>query len=352
LRKFNPARGCADDPEVDVLLAEISSDNQAVFPSAPTARCSVARWALYIRPDFIRSGINEIEGIKKLIAAKDALKKRKGSFCQLVEKLGQDLDKVERLIKIASHPVLGDSAHARNLPLSWMTRFTLVKIPPDTLLGLIRDGTVHPELERKQAEQLVQKARGSNSNGSGTSSTENRHDDGDDRGDHHGSDRGNDRSDRDRGGDHGEQHEAGGGDGGGDHRPLGKDDREKPAETANAPVTQDSVGESSPSEIGRLNARIDELQNAKRQLEIKTEGLNSQIEELEAKLDETSVRHQRRLFRQALDAVQKAEASNIPAKEKTALHNGAIIDLTEFVRSAARDGLSLTRFDVYCRPEN
>jgi hypothetical protein len=28
-----------------------------------------------------------------------------------------------------------------------------------------------------------------------------------------------------------------------------------------------------------------------------------------------------------------------------------ITDLAEFVRSAARDGLSVARFDVFCRPE-
>jgi hypothetical protein len=68
-------------------------------------------------------------------------------------------------------------------------------------------------------------------------------------------------------------------------------------------------------------------------------------------LDETQIPHQRRLFRQALRSLQKAEASDIHEKEKRSLRTSATTDFVELVRSAARDGLGLNRFDIICRPE-
>jgi hypothetical protein len=294
---------------------------------------SVPRWIDYIAPDFVQSNVSTIAGAKKLIEAKKALRKSRDSFRALVEALGMDLDKAERLMVIARHPVLSDSAHARNLPLSWMTQFTLAKISAEVLAQLIADGTVHPELERKEAERLVKRVRQRNSTngGGGETRTENRG--GDD------------------GGGHGEQHDdAGGNDEGGDHHDLGEDNREQPPETGNPAIAQD-VGPDSKSEVDRKLALLEELERERRLWEIQKHGWESENEELKAKLNESSIRHQRRLFRQVLDAMQKAEASDIPAKEKRSFHNSVIIDLTELVRSAAREGLSLTRFDIFCRPE-
>src|SRR5262249_8398461 len=75
---------------------------------------------------------------------------------------------------IARHPVLSDSAHAPILPFSWMTLYTLAKIPPEILFQFLVDGLVHPHLKRKEAERLVERARGQNApNGSSRSSTRN-----------------------------------------------------------------------------------------------------------------------------------------------------------------------------------
>jgi hypothetical protein len=299
---------------------------------APSSK-SVPEWVAYVAPDFVQSNVSTIAGAKKLIEAKKALRKTKGSFCQLVEALGMDLDKAERLMVIARHPVLSDSAHARNLPLSWMTQFTLAKISAEVLAQLIADGAVHPELERKEAERLVERVRQRNSTngGGGETRTENRG--GDD------------------GGGHGEQHDdAGGNDEGGDHRDLGEDNREQPSEIGNPPIAQD-VGPNSKSEVDRKLARLEELEPRVVMLERVKFALESEVEELKAKLDEVSVRHQRRLFRQALDSISQAETSSISGKEKRSLHNSAITDLIEFVRSATRDGLNLSQFDIFCRPE-
>ena len=306
-------------------------DGVRVAPGiSPVVPQSGAEWFEYIAPDFVQGNISIIAGAKKLIEAKAALKRSKGSFGALVEELGLDQDKAERLMKIARHPVLSDSAHARNLPLSWMTLFTLSKIPAAALAQLIEDGSIHPGLERKAAERLVERARARNStNGNAVEAR-----DADHGGDHGG----------DHGVDHGGDHDLDHGDDDDDDR--GNDDPDQIAATA-----QDDVGSDSRCEIDRKLARLEELEPRVVMLERVKFALESEVEELKAKLDEVAVRHQRRLFRQALDSIGQAETGNIPAKEKRALHNSAITDLTEFVRSAARDGLSLNQFDIFCRPE-
>jgi len=334
---------------VDIsLLSEIHQPPA----TASIALVTVADWFEYAAPDFRQGNISLIAGARKLIAAKAALKKSKGSFGRLVEALGMDLDKAERLMTIARHPVLGDSAHARSLPLSWMTQFTLAKLPPKDLLAFIANGMVHPALERKEAERLVQKARGSNSNG-GHDRDRSRVEQGDD---DHSDGRRAERGDVDN---QGAAHDAGSS---GDHQHAGDDvggsdpkvrDEARPEPSAgqgNGAPTQD-VGPDSEGEVARKLARLEELEREARQWAIQRHGWESENQELKVKLNETAIRHQRRLFRQVMGAMQKAEAADLPAKEKRALHNSVIIDLTEFVRSAARDGLRLDHFDLFYRAE-
>ena len=295
---------------------------------------SVPKWIDYVAPDFVQSNVNTIAGAKKLIEAKKALRRSRGSFRALVEALGMDLDKAERLMVIARHPVLSDSAHARNLPLSWMTQFTLAKISAEVLAQLIADGTVHPELERKEAERMVERVRQRNSTNGGGGETRTESRGGDD------------------GGGHGEQHDdAGGNDEGGDHRDLGEDNREQPPEPGNSPIAQD-VGPDSKSEVDRKLARLEELERERRQWEFQRCGYEREVKELQAKLGpEANLRHPRRLFRRALETLQKSEAPKLLEKDRRALVNSAVTDLVELTRSLARDGLKIERLDLFCRPE-
>src|SRR5262249_16644577 len=147
--------------EVVVLVADIPQENQV---GKPTGSYSVAAWFEYCAPDFTLTNVNKISGANKLIEAKAAFKGpkgsngskgSKGSFTLLVEGLGMDLGKAERLMVIARHPVLSNSAHAPILPLNWMTQYTLAKISPGALAQLIADERMHPGLERKEAERMV-----------------------------------------------------------------------------------------------------------------------------------------------------------------------------------------------------
>src|SRR5262249_23072127 len=135
----------------------------------------------------------------------------------------------------------------------------------------------------------------------------------------HTEDHGADGDDGD-GGDHSECHGAGGADDdeGREHHDLNEEDdgeQQEPAETScNTLVTQDDVGSNSRSEIERKLARGEELEREAGLWAIQKSGFESEIDELRARLDETQIPHQRRLFRQALRSLQKAEASDIHEK--------------------------------------
>src|SRR5262249_10761401 len=243
--------------------------------NASAAPDSEAAWFDLISPHFAQSNQSTIAGGIKLIEAKKDLKKKKGSFVRLVERLGLDLDKAERLMKVARHPVLSDSAHARNLPLSWMTLYTLAKLPPKVLEGFITDGTIHPKLKRKKAETLVQKARGSNSNGQdrdrdGNHGAEHDADHASD--DDHAGD--GDHGDYGDAGDHGDRGDHHGGDHGGD-----RDTDQVPQDSA---AQDDIAGPNSRCELDRKLARLEELEREIRRQEIQRVGDQSEIEELKA----------------------------------------------------------------------
>jgi hypothetical protein len=245
----------------------------------------MAEWFEYVRPDFVQANTSYIAGGKKLIAAKAALKGRKDTFTELVEGLGLDQDKAERLMTIARHPLLSDSAHARIFPLSWMTQYTLAKIAPEALGQFIADGKIHPKLKRKEAERLVELARGRNSPDQGGNSADgsrgNGHDqeaknyanagagDDDDRDDDHGGD------DRD------DNH-------GGDNCDQSRDDKDCDQQAQdipnNLPVPRNDIGPDSRSELDRKLARLEELEREKRQWEIQRQGHESEVEELRVKL--------------------------------------------------------------------
>jgi hypothetical protein len=56
--------------------------------------------------------------------------------------------KAVALMKIASHPVLGNPQHAALLPPCWSTRAMLATLPPETVDAMAGDGFFHPELGR------------------------------------------------------------------------------------------------------------------------------------------------------------------------------------------------------------
>jgi hypothetical protein len=94
-----------------------------------------------------------IEAGRWLIAAKEKLPH--GEFTPMVEDdLKMDASKAERLMTIASDPVIANPAHVRHLPAAWSTLYELKQLPPGRLEAAIEDGTVTPEIQRWQAIAL------------------------------------------------------------------------------------------------------------------------------------------------------------------------------------------------------
>lgn len=250
---------------------------EALAPNTDITSDSEDYWFEQIRPDFTQSNLSIIAAGKKFILAKAALKGKLGAFGQLVERFDTDLGKVERLMKVARHPVLSKSAHAPILPVSWMTLYILAALPAEVMEGFIANGTIHPRLGRNQAELLVQQFRPGSNSGEDPGSDD---DHGGDRG-HHGDHDESRRRDHDGGSYDDADNAVDQGHG------LDRDggDRYEPADgEANAPASQivapDDIGPDSVSEARRLQARVDELQNELRRRDFEILDLKREIDEL------------------------------------------------------------------------
>ena len=96
---------------------------------------------------------------KLLLGAKHALPH--GEFGPMVEsdRVPFGLGTAQRLMAIAGHSLLSNTAHAPYLPSSWMTVYELTKAPDDTLDVWLADGTIHPEIQRHEVRRLLREAR-------------------------------------------------------------------------------------------------------------------------------------------------------------------------------------------------
>ena len=71
-----------------------------------------------------------------------------------------DVSKAERLMLIARHPVLSNSAHWADLPPSWRTLYELTHLcrpgqSPQRMLDLIRSGEINAFMTREDAQALL-----------------------------------------------------------------------------------------------------------------------------------------------------------------------------------------------------
>ena len=64
-----------------------------------------------------------------------------------------------RLMKIADHPVISNSAHWPNLPASWRTLYEISKHDPETVEDLLEAGKIKPEMTGKNVKDLFRKRR-------------------------------------------------------------------------------------------------------------------------------------------------------------------------------------------------
>jgi hypothetical protein len=94
-----------------------------------------------------------IETGQYLIEAKEEL--GHGSYEAMVQsKLPFAKNTAHRLKAIAEHDVLSKVAHGPLLPPSWRTIYELTKLPNDILMAKLKDGSIHPKLERKDVRAM------------------------------------------------------------------------------------------------------------------------------------------------------------------------------------------------------
>jgi hypothetical protein len=71
---------------------------------------------------------------------------------EFIKMLEHDLrispDKAEKLMAIARHPVLSNSAHVRFLPATYSTLYEMSRFPAATLLAKIESRKIHLDLQR------------------------------------------------------------------------------------------------------------------------------------------------------------------------------------------------------------
>jgi len=94
-----------------------------------------------------------VETGQMLIEAKDEL--AHGSYEAMVQsKLPFSKSTARRLKAIAENEIIANRAHVHALPPSWGTLYELTKIPPEILMEKLKDGSIHPKLERKDVRAM------------------------------------------------------------------------------------------------------------------------------------------------------------------------------------------------------
>jgi hypothetical protein len=120
--------------------------------SAEARECGLAIAACWNK---LVAGI--VETGRMLIGAKEQFT---GEFHALIERCCPfGVRTAQRLMAIASDPVLSDATHGSRLPPSWRTLWVLTQIPDEQKLAMLKMGLIHPEMERRDAEALLERAR-------------------------------------------------------------------------------------------------------------------------------------------------------------------------------------------------
>jgi hypothetical protein len=118
------------------------------------------QWATRISTAWQKSVESIIETGGLLIAAKAALDH--GQWGQMVESdLPFSRQTAHKLMKIADDARLSNVAHVRHLPPSWGILYELTKLDDDTFDQKLRDGTIRPDMHRKDvARNILSRGRG------------------------------------------------------------------------------------------------------------------------------------------------------------------------------------------------
>jgi hypothetical protein len=124
----------------------------------PASKTSPKDWAARIAASWQQAVQSIIETGRLLVQAKDDLDH--GNFHKMIEEqLPFSARTAQMLMKISENPVLSKAKHVSCLPPSWGTLYQLTHLPEEALEAMLADGTIHPEIQRKQAEDLAKKIK-------------------------------------------------------------------------------------------------------------------------------------------------------------------------------------------------
>lgn len=158
-RELKRANGSGGDNEQAIANALVTSVAQG--PEMPEAEVFAAMSAEFTR-DMQQLVIGFINVGHKLEAWKEELRARygHGSFRRFVDTLPYSWRTVDYLMKIAKHPVIGDSQYVANLPPSWATLSELCDIDDhDAIKEMIAEGRINPDLSRSEARDLASEVK-------------------------------------------------------------------------------------------------------------------------------------------------------------------------------------------------
>ena len=106
------------------------------------------------------------KSVEGIIEAGKALAEAKNSLehGEWIPMLQEDLHMSQRtahmLMEIAQHNVISNQQHIADLPPSWGTLYELTRVPERTLNARLRDGTINPQMQRREVAALMPANRG------------------------------------------------------------------------------------------------------------------------------------------------------------------------------------------------
>jgi len=115
--------------------------------------CDRFWWSTRFNANWRHTAESFINAGRILLAAKEGENALPhGEFLKMVEEdLACSPRTAQRLMEIARHPVLSNTDHGSHLPPSWRTMSELASLPAEIVEAKIKDGTINPKMQRKDA---------------------------------------------------------------------------------------------------------------------------------------------------------------------------------------------------------
>jgi hypothetical protein len=127
------------------------------IPRAAVTPRSIDEWAKVIAGDLTRAVAGIIDAGQNLVKARTQLDH--GDWLPLLERLKIGDRTAQRFMFIANNLRLANPTHVSRLPPHWGTLYELAKLGPDVLDAGIIDGSINPEITRKEVRALCSDQR-------------------------------------------------------------------------------------------------------------------------------------------------------------------------------------------------